>query len=88
MRSRENPPLTVMSAVSAAILIFFAASERATSAEPRQVEGCGWAQHAAAAPALARVGPETGGLDPQARKAARTAGFTGNAPGGPEPLEH
>jgi hypothetical protein len=44
-----------MSAVSAAILIFFAASERDTSAEPRQVEGCGWARHAATASALPRA---------------------------------
>jgi hypothetical protein len=45
-----------MSAVSAAIL----ASERAKSAEPRQVEGCGWAQHAATASAsLASYLPTT-----------------------------
>jgi hypothetical protein len=51
MRSRENLPLI---AVSAAILIFIAASNRATSAEPRQLNGCRWSQHAATASTWSR----------------------------------
>jgi hypothetical protein len=56
MRSRENLPLVVMSAVAAAIIIFFVASERSGHALQRQIDGCGWAGNPAMAAAWPRVG--------------------------------
>jgi hypothetical protein len=56
MQSCENLPLTVMTALSAAILVFFAASEHATRAEPRQDDGCGWFETTATAWASPDVG--------------------------------
>ncbi len=55
MRFREKLPTIVMTAVSAAILIFFASSDRATYAGPRQLDGCGWSEPTAAGPIWPRV---------------------------------
>lgn len=54
MWSRENIPLAVMTAASAAILFFFAISEGAVSS-PRQHDGCGWLEDTAVSPAWRRV---------------------------------
>jgi hypothetical protein len=55
MWSRENIPLVVMTAASAAILLFFAVSGGAMPASPRQHDGCGWLDDTANAPAWRRV---------------------------------
>jgi hypothetical protein len=55
MWSRENIPLAVMSAASAAILLFFAVSESAMPGSPRQLGGCGGSEDAAIAPAWNRA---------------------------------
>jgi hypothetical protein len=57
MWSRENIPLAVMSAASAAILLFFAVSEGAMPASPRQHVSCGWSEVAGIAPPWRRVEP-------------------------------
>jgi hypothetical protein len=54
MQLRENLPMVVMTAVSAAILIFFFASERATYA--RQLDGCGCSEQAGNGPIWSRAG--------------------------------
>ena len=53
MRFRENLPMVVMTAVSAAIMIFFLASERAA---PRQLDGCGWPEPTDIGPTWPRFG--------------------------------
>jgi hypothetical protein len=55
MWSRENIPLAVMSAASAAILLFFAVSESAMPGSPRQLDGCGGSEDAVIAPAWHRA---------------------------------
>jgi len=55
MWSREDIPLAVMGAASAAILFFFAVSERAMLTSPRQHDGCRWSEDAAVAPSWRRV---------------------------------
>jgi hypothetical protein len=51
MLCRENIPLAVMSAFSAAILLFVAFSESAMRPAPWQHDGCGWSTDTVIAPA-------------------------------------
>jgi hypothetical protein len=60
MHSRENIPLVMLGALSAAILIFFAASERAIRAEPHLLEDCGWSEDNTASLAWSRAGNTPG----------------------------
>jgi hypothetical protein len=55
MWSRENIPLAVMSAVSAAILLVFAVSESAMPGSSRQLDGCYGSEDAVIAPAWRRA---------------------------------
>ena len=56
MWSRGNVPLLIMSAVSAAILCFFAFSGSAALPAPRELYGCGWSEQPVPGPIWPRAG--------------------------------
>jgi hypothetical protein len=73
MRFRENLPMAVMTAVSAAILTFFVYSDAT-----RQLDGCGRSEEAAIGPIWLRVG--------HSPQASWNPAFPPSPPSGRQPL--